>query len=373
MAISTKIKANQKWAQRAGVVLLCLCAIMTFTAGWQLGGDDGRRSSVFGAGFAIVTLAAGILLPFVGLAFSRGIIGGLGLLVAWSAFTAGEFAGHLMVVAGQRHAQIEQANFQDTKSTDQRKSIAENEDLERTLKARKKDLEEGKGVGAGWSSTRPVEAWEADIRNAEGDQVFKRSKSCASVTISESRAFCDRLTELRANLAAAKDMAKAEEQLAATSRKLESLRKEAQNITTGNSIARTQSDVVATLMTISLAPDGSAKQWANFGLEVFFAFLLTIGPMSLLYVGVKDWDAPKPPRRRIDVKAIVRWVRVNVLNHSAIAVASEHAARMGGTVHVHHEMDEEGRQQAADAARRANEALDFKAKLRAARIGMVAA
>ena len=51
-----------------------------------------------------------------------------------------------------------------------------------------------------WAASTTATALEAEIANAEGDRVFKRSKSCADVTLPESRVFCDKLKDLRAQL-----------------------------------------------------------------------------------------------------------------------------------------------------------------------------
>ena len=52
-----------------------------------------------------------------------------------------------------------------------------------------------------WAAKTTPEALEAEIANFEGDKVFKRSKSCADVTLPESRAFCDQVKDARARLA----------------------------------------------------------------------------------------------------------------------------------------------------------------------------
>lgn len=369
MAIAkASIETSQKWATRSGVALMIMCSILTATAGYMLGGADySTKSIIFALVFGVVTIGAGLLLPFVELAFGRSFIVGCGVLMAWIGFTTGEFVGHVMVVAGQRHSQIDTATHKDQVKLDKRADIASNEDLAKTLRQRKTDLELGKGAGAGWSSTRTPEAWQADIKNLEGDQIYKRSKSCTDVTKPDSRAFCDRLTELKANLAAANSMASVEEQLLATNRKLENLRQEAAIQPGGDSVARTQSDVMASLLTISLEPDGKAKKWSNLGIEIFFAFLMTIGPMSLIYVGAQDWTAERKKKKSMasSLAENYRWVIGIWKGKSDIEMAQDEAARTGH-VQIVHKVDDVVKSELASTQAATSDLQQFQAKLRAA-------
>lgn len=52
-----------------------------------------------------------------------------------------------------------------------------------------------------WAAKTTPDALRAEIANFEGDMIFKRSKSCADVTLKDSRAFCDTVKDARARLA----------------------------------------------------------------------------------------------------------------------------------------------------------------------------
>lgn len=72
-----------------------------------------------------------------------------------------------------------------------------------------------------WSTATTAPALEAEIANAEGDHVFKRSKQCKDVTLPESRAYCDRLTATRTRLAAIKQLNAASDRMDQLQRQIE--------------------------------------------------------------------------------------------------------------------------------------------------------
>lgn len=97
------------------------------------------------------------------------------------------------------------------------KSEMRDNDVDSIAQARKdKEMAEAAIKRLSWL---PVEVTASGVRasiaNMEGDQVYRRSKQCSNVTLPESRAFCDRLTDLRKQLAGAESLDAEKARLAA--------------------------------------------------------------------------------------------------------------------------------------------------------------
>lgn len=280
----------QGWAKWLGRFFTVIAALMTAYVGWQLGGESRFASILIASGLAAVTVGVSILLNFVDLAnragaktVARAVFG------FWVICVGAEYFTHTAFNVSHRAQNVDTATTQTTRYDDVRSQAAEEANKRLFLEKRLADLQEGKGAGTGWVSTKPVAAWQAEIGNMEGDRVFKRSKSCGNVTVAESRSFCDRLKDMRANLAAAVEMQTVQDQLALTEKALKETRTVSAETKKGESVAFEQTKMVASLATFDLAPSASAIAWANMGIGAFLSLIFSFAATVFNFLGYSDF------------------------------------------------------------------------------------
>ena len=271
---SDELERSFRWMGHAFTVI---AACMTASFGWSLGGDEFTAKVLIALGLALVTVLVAKLLSAIDIEWRAGNKKVAGwLLVAWCVGVGVEYFSHIGFTVGHRSSDVQKASLQTTVYTDTRGGLDE---AKSRVAFFEKRLSELKG-GEGWSSTRPVAAWQADIANLEGDFLYKRSKQCANVTQPDSRAFCDRLKELRANLATAEEHAKTTAMLVAARNGLDKARSAAVEVKKGDSAAFSQTEMVAQVATWSLAPSAAAMHWANISvgaiISLVFSFAATL-------------------------------------------------------------------------------------------------
>ena len=216
-------------------------------------------SYLHAAGFALVALAFCMLPDIAALEWRKGnkvAAGWIGVACIPLGLVA--FLTHVGYSSSIRVGDMQQAGVQNTIHMETGLAVDEQKKSKATYEAELAALKAGQGVGAGWESTRPAAAWEADILNMEGDRVFKRSKQCSNVTIPESRAFCDKLTALRANLAAAKKMQAVSDKIATIEGELKVARATASKTEFKSSAATNHNDTLFKAM--NLVVNRSFKQ-----------------------------------------------------------------------------------------------------------------
>lgn len=261
---------------RIGDGFTFVAVAMTSWAGWHLGGDSILASVLIALLMGLVTYGlAHALKPLVRFWQAERYAAAVAVAIVAGLFFVGEYNGHLMFQVSHRKADIEQATLQDTRYDDTRSSVDELKFKKQTLEKQKAKLEDA--TLSGWNSTKPTAAWQADITNLEGDKLFKRSNGCSSVTRSDSRAFCDKLAEARANLAVAQSYDDTVAQLKATDTALLSMRDKSADTHKGESITADSTKLFAQISTGSLAPASSALAWTNIGVGGFISLLSTIG------------------------------------------------------------------------------------------------
>lgn len=271
---------RQKRWRHLGHVFTVISMLMTGWAGWHLGDDSLMASLVLAALFAAVTYGAAHLLTEIDASWADGRRNAaIGLTVVFGLFFAAEYFAHTMFNVSHRATNIEHAQLQDTRYDDTQSQKTELQEKQKLLNERLAKLENA----AGWVSTKPSAAWKAEIANMEGDKLFVRSRQCASVTRSDSRAFCDKLTELRANLAVAEDHDGTVAMLKATETALLSTREKSATMARGESSAAEQTRVIAQLTTFSLTPSATALAWTNIGIGGFVSLL------SSMAAAVANW------------------------------------------------------------------------------------
>lgn len=123
-------------------------------------------------------------------------------------------------------------------------------------------------------STVTVDGAEADIKNLEGDRIYARSRQCTNVTLPESRAFCDRLTELRKQKAAAEDLSKERARLDAANAWLNRANERLENTEVAQSAVANQTKVASQLYNLmrgqaasdAINPDTVTLAFVNTGI-----------------------------------------------------------------------------------------------------------
>ena len=275
------IHRQKRW-RYLGHVFTVTSMFMTGWAGWHLGGDDAIAAPVLAVLFAGVTYGAAHLLTEIDAAWADGRRKvAYGLVAVFGLFFAAEYFAHTMFNVGHRATDIQHANLQDIRLDDTQSEKQELAEKKKLLEGRLAKLE----GAAGWVSTKPSAAWKAEIANKEGDKLFARSKQCTSVTRADSRAFCDELTELRANLAVAEDHDSTVAQLKATETALANTREKSATMAKGESSAAEQTKVIAQLASFSLTPSATALAWTNIGIGGFVSLL------SSMAAAVANWLA----------------------------------------------------------------------------------
>lgn len=293
---ANSMQKAQKWVFRTGMWLTIVCACLTAMAGYNFGGG-GFKSVLFAALFAGITFGAALILPFIGQAASRGFAGTAAFMaVAWLCFTAGEFASHLMVFAGHRHSDIQAADLKTVSFDDYGKNKADAEDK---LNRAQRNLDDLMAANP-WFATVSAQGLEESLRTKTEEIRQEESRGgCKSKCLArkkEHAALADQLGKLKA---------KSEYELALEDAKAKATdaRKVVASSSKGDSVAMHQSNVFGALIFADLRPDADQRDWANLYIEFFIALLLTIGPMSLVFAGLKDWDAPKRQR-----KSLMAWM-----------------------------------------------------------------
>jgi hypothetical protein len=278
----TLTPATRRYFHIAGVLGFALMVIDT----WLAFKSGITIDTVTGCIYALVSLGSGIMLVIAGL-FYVSNFKAVGRFIAalWVPVFCFNVWSQIGMHTSARMTDVQQASVQSEKRGDVEKEKQELEAERIALVGALENIKEGKGVGSGWSSTRPVSAWKADISNMEGDKVFARSKQCANVTIDESRKFCDTLKELRANLAAAEKMEETERKIAAANVGLAKVREKLAHTDPGHSTAENSSTIQAKILAgfdLASKPGASQITIANEGSGIMTAFLL--GLLAALFI-----------------------------------------------------------------------------------------
>lgn len=259
----------------AGLLGVCLLIIDTWLAFWSGHSIDFTTGCIY----ALISVGSGVLLVMAAYYWLTDwrFVGGV-IAVMWIPVFCFNVWSQIGMHTSARMSDVQQASVQSEKRSDVEKEKGEIEAERLALVGARQALVEGKGVGSGWSSTRPVAAWQSDITTKEGDKVYQRSKQCSNVTIPESRKFCDELNELRANHAAAIKMEETDKRIAAADKGLASVRTRLANTNPGHSTAGNSSTIQAKILGLSLASNPNMTQTtvANEGTGIATAVILCL-------------------------------------------------------------------------------------------------
>jgi hypothetical protein len=327
---TTDDRRQRRWTY-AGHFFTAIAMAMTFSAGWQLGGDSAYyfANLLIGLLFAGVTWAAAHMLTEIDGFWSEGRrTAACGLMAVFGLFFVAEYCAHTLFNVGHRATDIEHANLQNTRFDDTQSQKSELADKKKLLEGRLDKLE----AQYAWMSTKPSAAWKAEIANLEGDKVYARSKQCSNVTKADSRSLCDKLAELRANLAVAEDHDKTSEMLAATETALLNTREKSAGMAKGESSAAEQTKVIAQLASLDLAPSASSLAWTNLGISGFLSLVSSIAAAvsNWLAAGIKSVSVFAARVKTAVVEANPLQAQIDALN----AKLDEMVAALRGSVQI---------------------------------------
>ena len=282
-----QIAKMQTWALRAGFTWLAVSVVMTAAAGWSFGEGHIAKQILFMFGFPLITIAAATLLPFLELALEkRAFAVALLIASAWGFCTAGEGFGHVMIIASQRDHSIQGASLKDAAWDQKNTAVAE-------LKTKLDLLEENhKRLTKDGSFSTTVTAESLDKRIESADAFIKLEAERGGCK-SKCEARMREKDTLVAQKAAIETFNKSAAQLTATKEALDKTRLELASMDKGHSDARSQQNVISQILNASLTPDETQKSRAGLILELFFVACFLFGPMTLIAVGVRDWNKPK--------------------------------------------------------------------------------
>lgn len=280
------LEGDRKSTYYAACFFAVIAAIMTFRAGYALGGDEFFDRLLIGSALAGVTVLVAILLRHVDKAVSAHNWGwALGLGVFWVACAFTEYGSHVMYTVGHRAMNEQVANVQDAVYTDTRGTV---DDYERQIALWNGQLAALRDKSP-WMAGVTADGIRASIANMEGDAIYKRSRQCASVTLPESRLFCDKIADLRAQLAGVTETKSLGDRIASTTDLLNKARDNAARVKPGSSIVSDQAATFASFATLTLKPDPDAKKAAGMGYGGLMSMVFTFAAAILFALWDKDW------------------------------------------------------------------------------------
>ena len=286
------IQKMQTWALRAGFAWLAIAVLMTGAAGWSFGAGNVAKQFLFMFGFPLITIAAACLLPFLELCIEKRAVA-LSVLVglAWGVCTMGEGFGHLMIVAGQRDMSTQASNVANTNYDAKQKAVTELEDKIKFLTARDAELR----AANPFVTTVSADGLKGELDTLKSRMVEeeKGKRGRRAGKGKEFEELQNKANDAEKKLAAIATFNKQVEMMTATEDALKRARKELEGAKRGHSDAESQTKVVSRLFHASLNPNETQNEWSNLILELFFVACFLFGPMTLITVGVRDWNKPK--------------------------------------------------------------------------------
>lgn len=257
-----------------GIVSLIVDAMISYKYGVSL-------TLLHGFGFALVAIFFALLPDQAWAEFEHKRYAS-GVLLAVLCVPLGLVAlySHLGYGASVRVGDVQQASVQNTKYDGAREQIEEAKTTGKMFSARLQTLEAERAalVAANpWAPTVSADGLKAQLASMQGDQVFKRSKACADVTLKESRSFCDKRADLQTKIGnvdringLADEIAKLNGQIEATRRVIASAREKADATSYTSSAVVNQTNVAAQLF---MALNGAEPAKAIDPDKVTFSFV----------------------------------------------------------------------------------------------------
>jgi len=187
---------------------------------------------------------------------------------------------HLGYGASVRVGDVQQTTVQNAKYDGGREQVEEAKATQAMFTKRLNTLEAERAAliaANSWAPTVSADGLKAQLAAIEGDQVFKRSKSCADVTLKDSRTFCDKRADVQNRIGSvekinslAEDIAKMNGQIDGTRKVIASAREKADSAEYKSSAVVNQTNVAAQLF---LAMSGATPEKSIDPDKVTFSFV----------------------------------------------------------------------------------------------------
>lgn len=210
-----------------------------------------------------------------------------GVLCSWTDLTS-----NFQTISAARGLDVQRGEVQTANYQSQRKSL----DQSNALLASAEDRLSKLNSSYDWLPVATAAGIAAEIENAEGDYIFKRSRSCADVTLRSSRVFCDKLTVLRnkQGVIQARDDLKVE--IASLKNAADEARHVATNTKPGESRAYAQAVSMTSLLTWN-GDEASDVAKANLHnlINLGLAFALWFLPTAFMVFGYETTPEPRSP------------------------------------------------------------------------------
>lgn len=278
MSIGNPLKTKKPVLMACGLGLACASGYLTAQAGYALHGVP------MAFGFVLCTLGACFTPSEMVDAFrSRRWGSAFAATVITCLVMGGELFGEVMVMASARGENSQAEQLQATRYDDVRKNV---KSLETRLALAQEKLAKQIEYGT-------PESYDAQIKNAEELAAREGSKDRGGC-----KAKCDaaktKAAEFRAKQAIAHDrVANTEPQVADLTAQLAKARAEAKVTDKGFSVSNSQVGIFSKVSTMTLNPDGSAKEWTEIGVVIFMACLFAFGSAGMTFMAQQDWEAEK--------------------------------------------------------------------------------
>lgn len=282
--------------------LLFLVALGLLVADAGISYQYGKAQTMLHAyGFMMLAVAF-CLLPDVAVSAGRnGNTGGAVAMGLASLLIGGVVAqSHLGYGGGVRMGAMQEHGFQTMKAADVRDGVksetANLATLRLALKSATMERDQLRMANP-WAATTTAPALEADIANAEGDFIFKRSKACKDVTVPESRVFCDKLKDLRAQLGTIKELGAAADNIGKVQARIEAAQAKIDGRTATAAATKVESNVVVNQNAIAavlvnwwngergasaITPTATQQQVANIAIAAFNALGFLVAAPALM-------------------------------------------------------------------------------------------
>jgi hypothetical protein len=257
-----------------GIVSLIVDAAISYKYGVSL-------TTLHGLGFALVAIFFALLPDQAWTEFeSKRAASGTVLAILCIPLGIVALYSHLGYGASVRVGDVQQTAVQNAKYDGGREQVEEAKTSAAMFTKRLSTLEAERAalVAANpWAPTVSADGLKAQLAAMEGDMIFKRSKSCADVTIKESRSFCDKRADLQTRIGSvekvnslADDISKLNMQIDATRKVIASAREKADTTAYTSSAVVNQTNVAAQLF---MAMNGADMEKAIDPDKVTFSFV----------------------------------------------------------------------------------------------------
>jgi len=266
-----KLDAQGKFWMWCGLITLAISMGMAYDYGSQVTWKHGGV-------MAALSLSTAFVLEEAYSYYKRGLYGvAIGFSLVAAPLFWQEAKSHIAYTAGYRGDSVSKVHIQNKKADGADETVAENKAQLAFWQKRLDTLTSQNG----WTATVTADGLRAELTAMEGDQVFKRSKGCANVTIPESRIFCDKRAQLQSRIAVLEETSDLSKKIEHAKTVLAGLRDKAGAIERQSSIVEHQQDLLVKVAGLLFKGDSKATPNVAEGVEIENTVSLALMPVIL--------------------------------------------------------------------------------------------